>query len=560
MKTKIVIAKIQKPSTFSGGMARVLNASDFTKLTLDSLGISLIDFTNPLKLVADASQIKEHSQALADYIRKQANAGVNLTAYNSSITVAAKLNFLIKSLATPTEDDSLEYKNIYKAMHRIYLDHALAHRFGVGGDAEFSDLSYELDGCYSYTMIEELQSGFIAFKALGKIKLLESLNTFFAELALEVAEREEVVETLYSDVGNLLLAGWDEKGFNDKFATGPIGLPTALLLGHGEHIGGHANGCVLFKNKEKQFLVLADRGGDVELVDCGITVNTIRDKDSVSSFVKRVMESNSNPMTGAEFDRQKESLHLERLSLIEKKPHKAGTCGFSSSAKLVAQGMQYARFYILAVNKHMDEAVAHDFAARASTVVAKAFSIFDRRNILSHYLAECTRLDVETNKELLAEIKVRCGDKHKYAEIVACIDGQGVELDVESARERFKQKMKMQFVDSVAARVTSIPVDRLESVVDEMFALYMKSYTREEVLALFTRFKEMANAMEVSMHAHKVANGIVDEIITDVVTRVASDRVASDIVASDIVASRVEDDEECKGSEGAAPLAVKPSL
>ncbi|MGD0465665.1 MAG: hypothetical protein ABSA84_03110 [Gammaproteobacteria bacterium] len=445
------------------------NNNEFSKKIFEKLEISEIDITNPYKLVTTVATESGVIVEFAKRLKEQSNKGANLQVYNRTITVGAKLQELHDALIVPSKDDSSHYHDLYKNMQRIWLDHLLAHRFGVDGDVELSGLHYKLSGSYSQTMVKEAQVSFERFSKSPKYHQI--LDTIKTELFGEFVEEEawkQLILNLPKDVENIS-AKWDADNFTKQYnGSNPISIPINLIIGD----EGHANGAIIFCVNSKHYCMMVDRGGDVSDEQCGLSIYEVKNSENINSFAKTLIESNSCNINLNILKQQQESLGSVHLHTIKKKLQKSGNCGFSSCAKLLIQGSQFARVFMYAINAGKTQEDAVLLAAKSSNLIAKEFSSDDRREMMHRYIIECNDNKIEHNKILLSKIYLKCKNKSKYASVMELFSDFAInftEEDLVVGRKSLIDDIK-QLLISVG--FLSISEEKLNEISEEIYTSY----------------------------------------------------------------------------------------
>ncbi len=392
--------------------------TNFKIAIYDALGIVPLNLYNPQFI-----NVEKEKTFIVTALKDLANKGLKFEQYGETLERFSKSQPIVAALIPPTASDSDNYKTLYKNMKKIWMEHLLAHRFGVRDE--------QLEGSYAVTMASELQKAFVEFmKNPAYAKTLEDIRkTAFSDL--NEAAWKHIVDSIQQDIADILLQSDNEK-LQKRLSQAAkvsgqdtVAIPVFLNSKDSEkRRWAHLTGAVFFSAGAKHYCMLSDRGGviDENYKNSGITLYSVAKPENIVKAAQLLHKSNESDFTVDHFNAAIEPLTLQKIFHIKKKIQKSGNCGWSSSAKTLLCSISFANFFKqFAKNdpKVLDEAL--NAANRVALMFYKSFSGTDRVLFLQSYLDFCKTNGIEVHLHMLAQIFLKSEHRKHRQDIVQMI-------------------------------------------------------------------------------------------------------------------------------------------
>lgn len=412
-----------------------IDNSKYKEAAYKILDISPINLHNlgEIEIVRDKALI-------VDRIRQFSQNKVEVSRYKSEFNRLAKTPSIIFSMAQPTKSE-IGYTAVFKSMRKTWIEHLVAHRFGVMDD--------ELEGSFSLTMVSELISSFSDFaQDPSHSQNLAETKQILAGLSDNLWLRFK--DKLIQDIQNICICQDQQKLTQSLRNKETIAIPVRFYSDHdGVLAWGHYTAAVFFYYRGSSYCILSDRGGLISSEHFGFVLHKIGNSEHFESVVSALNNSNLTAMKLGEFKQLMEKLELKLFYKINKKKQKSGNCGFSSCAKMLLFSIVFTN-NLLTMEAHSDtkksqshgsetkiepkvdsknfspeptpsELSEFSLAERASRPTYKGFTLFDRVHIIKRYFSECDKYDLSPNLNLLAQILLKCEHRAARSEIVKLI-------------------------------------------------------------------------------------------------------------------------------------------
>ncbi len=442
------------------------NGTEFTLAIYQNLNIQPLDFLCLNKEV-NAAEVS----LITESLRKTANLGTDLKKYEQTIEYLSKHGIVVNALRPPEALDSYQYKELYKKMKQLWIEHRVAHRFGI--------LDAELEGSCTTTMASELQTACLRFKNSDVcVKVLGEINA--ALKGISEKEWHDTIEKLSQDIQDIFIdrnpITLAQKVSKKELIAIPVFIqscPTDVEQ------WAHLTGALFFHYKKADYCILSDRGGVISESDFGITLYKIGTPEQIATAAANLMNSEKSDMTVKDFRTTIDSLNLTKVYHIKKKHQKSGNCGWSSSAKMLGYGIKFVNFLNLIgiLNPERDD-IAADFAEaqKLTQPLYKAFSNFDRKDILEQYQTDCSIYQITPNVLLLAQILLRSEHRPQRKEIVERIRCMNLIQDVhrEAAFNTLLKASEHLVVHKLGLKKRGIEADR--KLLSEHAKLLLEAY------------------------------------------------------------------------------------
>lgn len=388
---------------------------DFKQAIYDVLGIIPLKLYNPGLI-----DVEKEKTFLATSLRSLANRGVQFKQYAEILQWFGKRKPIINALIEPSATDSDNYKALYQTLKKIWIEHLVAHRFGIRDQ--------QLEGSYAVTMAEELQDSFknyiqtpIYAKVLEEVKKIA-----FSHLSNEAWKK--IVDSLSQNIAAILLQN-DDKKLKDCLqksseASGHKTISIPVSLGSeidAQDHWGHMTGAVFFNLGKDEYCLLSDRGGVIQegYKNSGISLYKITKPENIASATQSLHKSNRTRFTLQQYKETIDSLALTKIYHFKKKLQKSGNCGWSSSAKMLLHSIALANFLrnVPKVDaKSLNEAI--NLIEKAALVYYKGFSNNDRPSCLQNYLEDCNKAKREVHLAMLAQIYLKSEHRKQRKDII----------------------------------------------------------------------------------------------------------------------------------------------
>lgn len=389
-----------------------VNTLEFTQAIYKALKINPLDFFSP-----GCMDIDKDANLIVNTFRTMANDGLDLSKYDDTIVYLGKNRKVHDCLIPPVDSDSFQYKELYKKLQQIWIEHLVAHRFGI--------MDKRLEGSYNMAMPLELQQATSRFymneachKTLANIR-----NTELKDLSQEVWDA--TVQKISADLRDIFLGEDNAKLLKKVHEKQLIATPVFLRSDASEHEAwGHLTGAIFFQYKGVHYCMLSDRSNVIDEEDIGISIYKIGKPDNIFEAARNLIRSEKTSLTVEEFKAIINPLNLEKVHHIKKKSQKSGNCGWSSAAKPLDYGVKFVDFlealsHIIPDNTPVVD--AFKAAEKLAHPLYKAFSNFDRLDILKLYFEACKSYKFDPSVSLLAQILVKSENREQRADIVKTI-------------------------------------------------------------------------------------------------------------------------------------------
>jgi hypothetical protein len=213
---------------------------------------------------------------------------------------------------------------------------------------------------------------------------------------------------------------------------------------------------------------------------------------NIYDFANTMIESNQNPVTPNVFEQKKQLLGLNHCYTINKKQQKAGNCGYSSCGKLLVQANALVRFFVQAKSNNKNLSIKNTFkqAAAASAILAKAYSLIDRKTCIIEYIAQCKKLQIEPNHILLAQVYLKTKRKDTQRDIAEILQAEFAfhNEDLIAAKQKFVEYLRDDFLLKKARVKNHLKVnfDVLDDMAQELVDIYLSNTEPQELLFSIT--------------------------------------------------------------------------
>ena len=306
------IGYLVKSEQFKEAVFKVLELNLVNLYSMDNMG--QMDF-------------EKHASTIAAQLQNLAANKVDLKLFEESFLRLAKSRPITKALVWPKDKDSEAYKTIFKKLNQIWIEHLVAHRFGI--------MDKSLEGSFSVTMATELQESCLVFSKSDLFtKWLAEMQAFLKGVSEEVARK--TAENISKDIAEIFLTAdlpkLSQKLVNKELVAIPVFLRSDNT---GAFQWGHLTAAVFFQYKNTAYCIFADRGGIISEDNSGLIVYSIGNQENIYEVAYKLINSNESHLTKDQFKQAIQTLDLKEVYKILKKQQKSGNCGWLSSALML---------------------------------------------------------------------------------------------------------------------------------------------------------------------------------------------------------------------------------
>jgi hypothetical protein len=443
-----------------------IETSKFKLEVYDTLEIIPLDLLD-IKSLAKETDIN----FLIASFRKLVNQnGVALDRYSHIFEAFAKLKSLVMALPKPDSSDSNNYRQTYEKILNIWHTHIVSHRFGITGSL--------LEGSYSLTMMQELQS---AYQTFCRSNVKEP--AFLAAKAIICPDMpqdksDNLALQIQTDISNILLK--PEEALNiRKINTDDrtIAMPLILGLDNGD---GHLTSVIFFKFRNQNYCILTDKSCVINK-SSGLEIHQVTHPEQIPMVISAIARVLENPLhlhlSVTEFKNAILPLGLELAKILPKKLQKSGNCGWSSSAKMCAFSLMFVN--ILKTQETIDISLddAWELANKATNPIYKAFTMADMEDTLQAYFSYCEREKVTAHTLMLAQILLKSERNPTRQAIVELINSKITISDPDrlEARKALLEST-IEFLLKKSKIKDPLKVDRatVESAAEDVLSAYLE--------------------------------------------------------------------------------------